>query len=88
MNMLYNSDNFVVVHFDLSAAPADDSQPKHGGYEIVDKLARKEIFIVGALAERFQLGVQALVEQQHTAEQLDEYIGGFTTMAQHALTLH
>ena len=76
------------MHFDLSAAAADDRQPKPGGYEIVDKFARKEVFIVGALAQRFQLGVQALVEQEHTAEQLDEYIAGFTTMAQHALTLH
>ena len=90
MQMLYNSDSFVVVHFDLAAeaAVSDESQPKPGGYEIVDKFARKEIFIVGALAEKFQRGVQALVEQQHTPEQLDDYIAGFTTMAQHRLTLH
>ncbi len=88
MNMLYNSDNYVVVHFDLSAAATDDSQPKRGGFEIVDKFARKDIFIEGALADKFQRGVQALVEQAHTAEQLDEYIAGFATMAQHALTLH
>ena len=53
MQMLYNSDSFVVVAFEI-AAEGVDSQPSRGGYEIVDKFARKEIYIEGALAERFQ----------------------------------
>jgi Protein of unknown function (DUF3567) len=92
MQMLYNSDSFVVVHFDLSAngdeGPQDGATPGRGGYEIVDKFARKEIFIMGALAEKFQLGAKALAEQEHTAEQMDDFIAGFTEMAQHPLTLH
>jgi Protein of unknown function (DUF3567) len=89
MNMLYNSDQYVVVRFDFHAAAAGDAgEAAQGGFEIVDKLARKEIFIVGALAEKFQRGVQALAEHEHTAEELDEYIAGFTGHAQHALTLH
>ena len=67
MHMLYNSDNFVVLRFDVAAeeaTPAGGQQAAaRGGYEIVDKFARKEIFIEGALAETFKLGVQALVEQ-------------------------
>jgi hypothetical protein len=92
MHMLYNSDNFVVVRFDVVAENAATStdQPSlvRGGYEIVDKFARKEIYIEGALADRFQQGVQALVEQGPDEEALDEFIGGFTTLAQHPVTLH
>lgn len=98
MQMLYNSDHFVVVAFDLSgeaqagAAAAQASviapAPRQGGYEIVDKLTRKEIFIQGAVAASFQQGVQALVEQGPDPEALDEYIGSFTTLAQQPLLVH
>lgn len=95
MHMLYNSDNFVVVRFDVAAE--DDPAAaagglratlSRGGYEIVDKFARKEIYIEGALAETFQQGVQALVEQGPTEEALDEFIGRFTTLAQQPVVLH
>jgi hypothetical protein len=89
MQMLYNSDSFVVVRFDVPAA--DDTAPAQarGGYEIVDKLARKEIFIEGALAERFKQGVQALVEDGPPSEEaVDDYIAGFTVLAQQTLVLH
>lgn len=95
MQMLYNSDNFVVVRFELADEnlPAAEGQPPaaQGGYEIVDKFARKEIYIQGALAERFQQGVQALVDQGPSPalqEALDEFIGGFTALAQHPVLLH
>jgi len=97
MHMLYNSDNFVVVRFDVEAeaesAAGEARSPERpalsrGGYEIVDKFARKEIYIEGALAERFQQGVQALVDQGPTEEALDEFIGGFTSLAQQPVVLH
>lgn len=90
MNMLYNSDNYTVVQFVVpdetgaEAAPV----PVRGGYEIVDKFARKEIFIVGMLAERFQQGVQAIADDNPSEERFDEFIAGFTTLAQQPVTLH
>ena len=102
MHMLYNSDNFAVVRFDLSAGdpPADataavaaadgmlDALPARGGYEIVDKFARKEIFIQGVLAENFQTEVQALIEKSPSQEAFDEFLGRYTSMMQHPLVLH
>jgi hypothetical protein len=90
MNMLYNSDSYAVVQFEV---PADadrsaDGDLKRGGYEIVDKFARKEIFIEGALAEGFKLGVQALIETSPSVEELDEYIGRFASLMQQPLVLH
>lgn len=87
MHMLYNSDSYVVVRFDMPAAD-DAPAPSVGGFEIVDKAARKEIFIVGAVAAKFQQGVQALAEHNPTEEQFDDYIAGYTALAQQPLALH
>jgi hypothetical protein len=90
MQMLYNSDSFVVVQFDLPSGQADAADLSRGGYEIVDKHTRKEIFIEGAVAERFKQGVQALVDAEGGASQddLDDYIGSYTQLAQHPVVLH
>ena len=94
MQMLYNSDSFAVVLFDVPGTPVEESrEPQHqplsrGGYEIVDKFARKEIFIQGALAETFKLGVQALIDTDPSEEEMDEYIERFASLSQQPLVLH
>jgi Protein of unknown function (DUF3567) len=85
MLMLYNSDQFAVVQFDTQA---HEHLPARGGYEIVDKFARKEIFIDGALAAQFKAGVDALIETSPSEEELDEYIGRYGAMAQQPVVLH
>lgn len=90
MQMLYNSDSFVVVAFEMPGDSADEgaAEPR-GGYEIVDKFARKEIFLQGDVAASFQQGVQALVEDgPPTEEAMDEFIGRFTVLAQQPVILH
>ena len=87
MQMLYNSDQYVVVQFDLSV-PGEGTAARRGGFEIVDKLARKEIYIEGAVAESFQRGVQALVDEGPNPEAIDDYIAGFTALAQQPVVLH
>lgn len=91
MQMLYNSDSFVVVAFEMPAAEADEGAVAipRGGYEIVDKFARKEIFLQGEVAASFQQGVQALVDSgPPTEEVMDEFIGRFTVLAQQPVILH
>ncbi|MBI5259189.1 MAG: DUF3567 domain-containing protein [Burkholderiales bacterium] len=89
MQMLYNSESFVVVAFDVPATQGEGQQGgTRGGYEIVDKFARKEIFLEGAVAASFQQGVQALVESGPTEEAMDEFIGRFTVLAQQPVVLH
>ena len=90
MDMLYNSESFAVVRFDVPAAttPAGASQIARGGYEIVDKFAGKEIYIEGALAESFKVGVQALIEKSTSVEELDAYIGRYSPLMQQPLVLH
>ncbi len=84
--MLYHSDSFVVVQFELPAAEAGTAP--RGGYEIVDKLARKEIFLEGAVAASFKAGIDALVEREPTEDAVDDFIAGYTLLAQQPLTLH
>lgn len=86
MQMLYNSDSFVVVLIDVPASQADSAA--RGGCEIVDKFARKGIFIEGAVAQHFKDGVQALIEAGPDEEALDDYIGAYTTLAQQPLLMH
>ena len=89
MQTLYNSDSFTVVAFEMGA-PDDAAGPvlPRGGYEIVDKFTRKEIFIQGEVAASFQQGVQALVAQGPDEEALDNYIAGFAQLAHQPVLLH
>ena len=86
MQMLYQSDSFIVVEFDLPPAPPQTVG--RGGYEIVDKLARKEIYIEGLLAESFKAGVQQLVDHNPSPEAFEEFIGRYTALAQQPLVAH
>jgi hypothetical protein len=88
MQMLYNSDSFAVLQIDFGAPDAQAEGGSRGGYEIVDKFARKGIFIEGAVAQGFKDGVQALMDSGPTEEALDEYIAGYTTLAQQPMHLH
>jgi hypothetical protein len=91
MQMLYNSDSFAVVMFDVtdsSVAVGSDNTLNRGGYEIVDKFARREIFIEGALAQSFKEGVEALIESQPSEEEIDEYLGRFSPLMHHPVVLH
>ena len=90
MQTLYNSDSFTVVAFEMAAAAGSGQAARsQGGFEIVDKFTQKGTFIQGAVAESFQLGVQALVAYGEPDEDaLDDFIAGFTLLAQQPVLLH
>jgi hypothetical protein len=86
--MLYNSENFAVVQFEVEAEAASVATPVRGGYEIVDKQARREIFLQGSLAEHFKQGVENLIRSSPSEEEIDDYLEGFTVLAQQPVVLH
>ena len=95
MQMLYNSVSFSVLQFEVAPdcagqAPGDDapSQLTRGGYEIVDKFLGKEIFLEGAMAQSFKEGVDALIETRPSEEEIDDYIGRFSSLMQQPVVLH
>ena len=70
-------------------APVGGPAPlSHGGYEIVDKFARKEIFLQGAMAESFKEGVEALIQTRPSEEEIDDYIERFTSLMQQPVIVH
>ncbi len=95
MHMLYDSPSYIVVQFDVEVAPtlSDTLHPDHpplqrDGFEIVDKFSRKEIFIEGALAQQFQEGVEALIEQGPDVDDLDAFISQYANMGQQPVVMH
>ncbi|MEO8923751.1 MAG: DUF3567 domain-containing protein [Caldimonas sp.] len=90
MHMLYNSDSFAVVMFEIPGTPVDGEQgvASRGGFEIVDKFAKKDIFIDGAVAESFKAGVEALMASKPSEEDIYDYIGRFTSLRPQPLVLH
>lgn len=82
MQMIYNSPNYCVFEF------SDEAQPGRGGFEIMDKAARREIFIGGALALRFRENVAELIAGQPSVEEVDAFLGQFDGLMQQPMTLH
>jgi hypothetical protein len=88
MQMLYNSDSFAVLQIEFGLADAAADSGTRGGFEIVDKFARKGIFLEGAVAQSFKAGVQALIDSGPSQEAMDDYIAGYTALAQQPVVLH
>ncbi|MFT3800640.1 MAG: DUF3567 domain-containing protein [Burkholderiaceae bacterium] len=82
MHMIYNSPNYCVVEF------RDDEGGVFGGFEIMDKAMRREIYIDGSLASRFREDVQQLIASEPSIEEVDDYLSQFNGLMQQPLTLH
>lgn len=81
MQMIYNSPNYCVVEF-------KDAEGHAGGYEIMDKSSRRELFIGGILAEKFRVNVAELIEGEPSIEEVDDFLGSFEGLMQQPLSLH
>lgn len=92
MHMLYNSDNYAVVQIEMpsmqEAVASAATALTRGGYEIVDKFARREFFIEGAMAESFKEGVEALIETSPSIEEFDAYLERYAGMALQPVVMH
>ncbi len=83
MNMIYNSPTYCVVEF-----RAAEGEQFGGGYEIMDKTSKREIFIGGAMAEKFRQDVTQLIATEPSIEEVDEYLSNFDGLMQQPLVLH
>ncbi|WP_162615321.1 BTH_I0359 family protein [Saezia sanguinis] len=76
MQLLYNSENFSVI----AVALTEQNQPQEvqrGGYEIVNKLTGKGIYLEGDLARKFQREVQQIAEQSDEQGDLEDYLQNY-----------
>ena len=97
MHTLYDSDTFAVVHILANAPieadkgqqqpPAPPQLPRHG-FEIVDKLAGKEVYLDGSWAEMFQRQIDAWQRQTPTQEEVEDTLESYATLAQMPVHMH
>jgi hypothetical protein len=85
MNLIYNSEHYSVVEF---GAEAGMETMRFGGYEILDKPARRETFIAGPLAEAFRQHVRELIASEPSIEEIDEFLGGYGSLMGQPVVLH
>lgn len=97
MQMLYDSDNFVVVHIPLAIDPDPANgygiappSPRigHHGFEVVDKRTNKEAFLTGPLALAFQRQMNAWQAATPTQEAVEEALDGWASIANLPLVMH
>ncbi|MYN07369.1 BTH_I0359 family protein [Pseudoduganella aquatica] len=85
MNLIYNSEQYSVVEF---GADRDLEALRFGGYEIVDKGCKREIFIAGVLAQSFRRDVTQLIASEPTMEEVDEFLGSYESLMSQPVLLH
>ena len=85
MNLIYSSEHYSVVEFGAEAAM---EAMRFGGYEILDKPAKKEIFIAGPLAETFRQHVRELIATEPSVEEIDEFLGSYGSLMAQPVVLH
>jgi hypothetical protein len=81
MDMIYNSPSYCVVEF-------KDPEGLVGGFEIMDKLSRREIFIGGDLANHFRSDVRELIQSEPSEEEVDDFLRRFEGLMHHPLVMH
>ena len=85
MQTIYDSSLFCVVAFSDFGA---EGQHPAGGFEIMDKTLRREIFLGGRDAERFRASVQELIASEPSPEQLDDFLAAYTGVMNTPVALH
>ena len=85
MQTLYNSPLFCVVEFTDFGA---EGEHPAGGFEIMDKTLRREIFLGGRDAAQFRTSVQQLISAEPSAEDLDDFLAAYTGVMTTPVALH
>lgn len=85
MNVIYNSEQYSVVEFGVDA---DQDALRFGGYEIMDKPAKREIFIAGVLAESFRRDVKDLIATEPSVEEIDDFLGNYDSFMSQLTVFH
>ena len=90
MQMLYDSDAFVVVHMQANEPIEGEATPRlaRHGFEIVDKRNNREVYLDGNLAEVFQRQINAWKANTPTQEEVEEKLGGYAELAQNPIVIH
>lgn len=93
MQLLYDSESFVVVQIHANAPdtpaprPAVPQLARHG-YEIVDKRSGKQVYLDGSWAEMFQQRLSGWEKDTPTQEEVEDTLEGYSGLANTPVSLH
>jgi len=93
MQLLYDSESFVVVQIHANAPEASAPGPtvpqlaRHG-YEIVDKRSGKQVYLDGSWAEMFQQRLSGWEKDTPTQEEVEDMLEGYSGLANTPVSLH
>ncbi|CAN5217652.1 hypothetical protein BH11PSE11_BH11PSE11_09690 [soil metagenome] len=85
MNLIYNSEQYSVVEF---GADIGREALRFGGYEIMDKSGKREIFIGGIWAESFRKNVEDLIAGEPSMEEIDDFLGEYDALMSQSVISH
>ena len=101
MQMIYDSDTFVVLHLTPELPLSTDgvtvttptvTEPlrylQRQGFEIVDKRTGKELYLDGTWAEMFHQQIQAWQTNNPTEEEVEATLDRYTGLAQQPVIVH
>ena len=93
MQLLYDSDSFVLVQIHANAPEESAPVPAipelaRNGFEIVDKRSGKEVYLDGSWAEMFQLRLSAWAKDTPTQEEVEDTLEGYSGLATTPISLH
>lgn len=83
MQMLYDSDSFVVVHVE-----AGKPRKKRDGFEIVDKRTNTEVYLDGPWAAAFERHIKAWQSVTPQQEEVEAVLEGYAELAHYPLVMH
>jgi hypothetical protein len=86
MQMLYDSDAFVVVH--NNANDGAPRAPARHGFEIVNKKTNLEVYLDGLWAASFQRQIAAWQANVPTEAEVEEVLASYCELAQIPLVMH
>jgi len=97
MQTLYDSDTYSVTHILANAVAAETEGARsklarrtlaRHGFEIVDKRAKKEVYLDGTWADLFQQHISAWQENTPTQEEVEDTLEQYAELAQNPVVVH
>jgi hypothetical protein len=93
MQLLYDSESFVVVQIHANLAPEPAARPaarqldRHG-YEIVDKRSGMQVYLDGSWADMFEQRLDGWQKQTPTQQEVEDALEGYSGLANTPVSLH
>ena len=77
MNIVYNSDNYVIVAY-----------PTRQAFELVDKLSSRSLFVQGSVARDLRSAIDNIPYEDRDQESVDSLLDDFCAGAAKAIAIH